>query len=99
MFDMNKKIEELKHVLENRPTEELLVIWIERDEETWRPEVFGVIHDILVGRGVNPEEEKLRSETEDREATDEVLNLFSENPELKERIEHLFDADYWKKKT
>ena len=68
MFDMNKNIEKLKHVLENRPTEELLVIWIERDEGTWRPEVFGVIHDILVGRGVNPEEEKLPSKPENRES-------------------------------
>ena len=95
---MNKEIEELKHVYENLSTEELLVMFIERDEETWRPEVFDVIHDILVGRGVNPEEEKLRSETETRETMDELLKKFTENPELKEIMEHLLDVDYWKKK-
>lgn len=45
--------ESLRRELERRPTEELAAILRDRDEDEWRPEVFGVIASILASRGVS----------------------------------------------
>jgi hypothetical protein len=44
--------DELRASLELRPTEELLSILRDRDEEEWRPEVFDLVATILAARGV-----------------------------------------------
>jgi hypothetical protein len=47
-----------------RPTDELLEILAERDEEEWSPEVFAIVEEALRGRGVRVDEELARLRAE-----------------------------------
>jgi hypothetical protein len=49
-------LEALRGSLEQQPTEELISILRNHDEEQWRPEVFPIVESILAARGVSPEE-------------------------------------------
>jgi hypothetical protein len=53
---MSESAEKLRNELEQRSTDELISILRNRDEEEWRPEVFGVVATVLEGRGVSPEQ-------------------------------------------
>lgn len=44
----------VRRELETRPTEELVSILRNRDEQQWRPEVFDIVASILVARGLSP---------------------------------------------
>ena len=51
---MNDDRETIRHELEARPTEELVSILRNRDEDEWRPEVFDIVATILAARGLSP---------------------------------------------
>jgi hypothetical protein len=53
---MSDDRETLRRELEARPTEELVSILRNRDEEEWRPEVFEIVASILAARGLSPTE-------------------------------------------
>jgi hypothetical protein len=44
----------VRRELDARPTEELVSILRNRDEQQWRPEVFEIVASILVTRGLSP---------------------------------------------
>lgn len=50
---MSEEDETIRRELEGLPTEELASILRNRDEQQWRPEVFGIVESILAGRGVS----------------------------------------------
>jgi len=45
---------DVRRELDARPTEELVSILRNRDEQQWRPEVFEIVASILVTRGLSP---------------------------------------------
>jgi hypothetical protein len=53
---MSDDRETIRRELEARPTEELLSILRNRDEDEWRPEVFDIVAAILAARGLSPTE-------------------------------------------
>jgi hypothetical protein len=50
---MSEEDDAVRQELEGLPTEELVSILRDRDEQEWRPEVFGIVESILAGRGVS----------------------------------------------
>ena len=52
-------------------------MWIENDTETWRPETFQAICEILLERGVNPEEELKKRQVSLSAKTQAFLNHMS----------------------
>jgi hypothetical protein len=50
---MSEDRESIRRELEQRPTEELVSILRNRDEEEWRPAVFEIVASILDARGVS----------------------------------------------
>jgi hypothetical protein len=46
-------LEPIRREMEQRPTEELVSILRNRDEDEWRPEVFEIVASILQARGVS----------------------------------------------
>ena len=53
---MSDDRETIRHELEARPTDVLVSILRNRDEEEWRPEVFDIVASILAARGLSPAE-------------------------------------------
>ena len=53
---MTPSMTQLRASLEMRPTDELVSILAEHDPEEWRPEVFGIVAAILIGRGMPVDE-------------------------------------------
>ena len=53
---MSDDRDDIRRELEARPTEELVSILRNRDEDEWRPEVFDIVAAILATRGVSPTE-------------------------------------------
>jgi hypothetical protein len=68
---MTTEPNELRARLEQHATDELLAILRERNEDEWRPEVFGIVASILADRGVSVSEMAVstnESETDDQPA-------------------------------
>ena len=53
---MSDDLETIRRELEARPTEELVSILRNRDEDEWRSEVFDIVTSILAARGLSPPE-------------------------------------------